>query len=294
MKKLNFVLTGALAAALIFPGTALGSTVKVKRGDTLSEIAVANKTTVSKIKTINNLKSNMIYVGQILETGTSSSTQKVTTTATKGTGTVIGATYLNVRSGPGVSYKSIGSIKKGTKVTIHSQKNGWYNITTGNKKGYASSKYISTNKTTTVSINTTTAPGKTNKVFNKPTEGTPTSNYGDRNGKLHSGIDFAKPGNVQIKSAEAGTVSKSFIHSSYGEVVFIKHKINGVNYETVYAHMRKGSRTVKVGQRVKAGYALGWMGSTGHSTGQHLHFEIHKGDWNPGRTNSVDPLKYMK
>ena len=75
MKKLNFVLTGALAAALIFPGTALGSTIKVKRGDTLSEIAVANKTTVSKIKTINNLKSNMIYVGQILETGTSSSTQ---------------------------------------------------------------------------------------------------------------------------------------------------------------------------------------------------------------------------
>jgi murein DD-endopeptidase MepM/ murein hydrolase activator NlpD len=293
LKKFNFVLTGALAAALIFPGAALANTVKVERGDTLSKIAVENKTTVNKIKSLNNLRSSVIYPGQILKTAGTYVTKK--SVAANKSGVVSNANYLNVRSGPSASYKSLGSLKRGTKVTIHSTKNGWYNITAGNKKGYVSSKYISTSTPAKVAVPTKKKVAVSSaKVFNRPTDGVISSHFGDRAGQPHTGIDYAKSGNVQIKSAAAGIVSKSFFHPSYGEVVFIKHTINGVRYETVYAHLRSGTRAVKVGQKVNTGQMLGWMGSTGHSTGQHLHFEIHKGDWLPGRPNAVNPLTYLK
>lgn len=72
----------------------------------------------------------------------------------------------------------------------------------------------------------------------------------------------------------------------------IVHTINGQTWETVYAHMRAGSHRVSVGQQVKQGQVTGIMGNTGHSTGQHLHFELHKGRWNINKTNAVD-LNYI-
>jgi murein DD-endopeptidase MepM/ murein hydrolase activator NlpD len=277
LKKFNFILTGVLTTALIFPGTALGSTITVERGDTLSKLAVENKTTVANLKTVNNLKSDVIYVGQKLQT-----TAPVANT-TK-TGIVTNATYLNVRTGPDVSYKSIATIKNGTKVIINSQKNGWLYITFGNNKGYVSSKYIN------VEVKVTVA---STKIFNKPSEGVITSNFGPRTGTVHKGIDFAKAGNIQIKAAAEGEVSRSYLHSSYGEVVFIRHEINGQKYETVYAHMKSGSRAVKVGDKVTEGQFLGWMGSTGNSTGQHLHFEVHLEYYIYGKTHQ-NPLLYIK
>ena len=98
---------------------------------------------------------------------------------------------------------------------------------------------------------------------------------------------------MPIKASAAGTVSRSYYSSSYGEVVFIKHNINGVQYETVYAHMRSESRTVSEGQTVKQGAIIGYMGSTGDSTGQHLHFELHKGSWNVSKSDAVNPLPYL-
>jgi murein DD-endopeptidase MepM/ murein hydrolase activator NlpD len=53
------------------------------------------------------------------------------------------------------------------------------------------------------------------------------------------------------------------------------------------------ARYVSAGQSVSKGEQIGIMGNTGHSTGQHLHFEIHKGPWN-GTTNAVDPLNYLQ
>jgi murein DD-endopeptidase MepM/ murein hydrolase activator NlpD len=132
------------------------------------------------------------------------------------------------------------------------------------------------------------------RIFLRPTEGIVTSNFGPRWGTEHKGVDFAKSGNVQIKAAARGTVTRSYLHSSYGEVVFIKHTINGKNYETVYAHMRSGTRAVKAGDIVTEGQLLGWMGSTGNSTGQHLHFEVHIGSYLAGRTSAVNPLPYIK
>nr|WP_083935167.1 M23 family metallopeptidase [Bacillus sp. 1NLA3E] len=111
---------------------------------------------------------------------------------------------------------------------------------------------------------------------------------------VHFGIDIANGGSsVAVNASATGTVSRSYYSSSYGEVVFIKHTISGVNYETVYAHMKSGSRTVSVGQTVQQGQRLGYMGSTGDSTGQHLHFELHLGSWNDAKSNAVNPLNYI-
>lgn len=111
--------------------------------------------------------------------------------------------------------------------------------------------------------------------------------------KNHHGIDIANPGTRPIYAAADGKVSNSYRSDSYGECVMIVHTINGQTWETLYAHMRSGSRKVKTGQTVKQGQTIGTMGNTGNSTGQHLHFELHKGRWNMQKSNAVDPLKYL-
>lgn len=128
-------------------------------------------------------------------------------------------------------------------------------------------------------------------TFIYPTVKRVTSGFiGNRN---HHGIDFAEPGYHEIKAVAAGKVSRSYLSTSYGEVVFIVHSIYGTTYESVYAHMRTGSRRVRVGDKVKQGQVIGIMGNTGRSTGQHLHFELHKGRWNINKTNAVNPLNYL-
>ena len=74
----------------------------------------------------------------------------------------------------------------------------------------------------------------------------------------------------------------------------IVHTIDGVTWETVYAHMRSGSRTVNVGDYVTQGQTIGVMGNTGDSSGQHLHFELHKGGWNINKSNAVNPLDHLE
>jgi|GEM_PF-2127265 len=114
-------------------------------------------------------------------------------------------------------------------------------------------------------------------------------------GSHHNGIDIANPGYHPIYAAADGVVRRSYTSSSYGETIMIKHSINGGTWETVYAHMRDNSRRFSVGQRVKQGDQIGVMGNTGNSTGQHLHFELHKnGLWNMSKSNAVDPQKYLE
>jgi len=124
-----------------------------------------------------------------------------------------------------------------------------------------------------------------------PTAGVVTSGYGARWGSIHHGIDIAKRGTVPVYAAASGTVIRSYYSSSYGNVVFISHNINGQVYTTVYAHL--SSRAVSSGQRVSQGQFLGYMGNTGRSYGQHLHFEVHRGPWNGGKTNSINPLSVL-
>lgn len=107
-----------------------------------------------------------------------------------------------------------------------------------------------------------------------------TSGYGYRWGKLHKGIDIT--GNKNIMAADNGKVEYSGYKSDYGNHVIINH-MNG--YKTLYGHL--SSSSVKVGQIVEKGEKIGVMGSTGDSTGTHLHFEIIKNG------NVENPLKYL-
>jgi murein DD-endopeptidase MepM/ murein hydrolase activator NlpD len=94
----------------------------------------------------------------------------------------------------------------------------------------------------------------------------------DRNGKIHEGVDIAAPKGTLIHATMAGQIVRTGLSQSYGNFVEVMH-LDGIS--SFYAHM---SRTagLKVGDPVKSGDVLGYVGSTGHSTGPHLHFEIRK------------------
>ncbi|MFT8323599.1 MAG: peptidoglycan DD-metalloendopeptidase family protein [Bacillus sp. (in: firmicutes)] len=127
--------------------------------------------------------------------------------------------------------------------------------------------------------------------WTKPAQGRLTSSLGERWNKFHAGIDIANGADVPIVAAADGVVSRSYYSTSYGNVIFISHSINGQIYTTVYAHM--DSRSVQAGESVSKGQQVGIMGNTGQSFGQHLHFEMHKGEWNASKSNAINPLDYM-
>ncbi|MFS0822912.1 peptidoglycan DD-metalloendopeptidase family protein [Bacillus sp. 1P02SD] len=127
-------------------------------------------------------------------------------------------------------------------------------------------------------------PAKTTEEWAWPVTGRITDTFGTRQGN-HKGLDIAAPVGDHIYAVEEGIVTISSFKGSYGHVIFIQHP-NG--YETVYAHLSK--RSVKEGERVAKGQIIGQIGSTGNSTGPHLHFEVHNGEWNPSRNNAIDPL----
>ncbi|WP_079505287.1 murein hydrolase activator EnvC family protein [Mesobacillus jeotgali] len=130
-------------------------------------------------------------------------------------------------------------------------------------------------------------------VFIIPAMGELTSGYGPRWGRLHAGIDIADESpETKVVAAASGTVIRSYYSATYGNCVLITHKMNGKTFTTLYAHLEKS--TVTTGQYVKKGEMLGYMGNTGDSRGQHLHFEVHEGQWNYEKSNSVDPLLYVK
>lgn len=100
--------------------------------------------------------------------------------------------------------------------------------------------------------------------------------------RMHTGVDYAAPRGTPILAAGNGRVEKAGRTSGYGNVVIIQHT-NG--YETVYGHQSKFAKGIAPGVRVRQGQIIGYVGSTGLSTGPHLHFEI--------RVNgsAVDPLR---
>ena len=90
--------------------------------------------------------------------------------------------------------------------------------------------------------------------------------------RLHKGTDFAAPTGTPIYAAGHGTVERASRYGGYGHYVRIRHA-NG--YKTAYAHMSRYGRGVRKGTRVRQGQVIGYVGSTGASTGPHLHYEVY-------------------
>lgn len=87
----------------------------------------------------------------------------------------------------------------------------------------------------------------------------------------HKGTDYAAPTGTPIKASGDGKIIKANYSSTYGNVVVIQH---GANIRTLYAHMSKFSKYSKVGNRIKQGQVIGYVGATGRVTGAHLHYEF--------------------
>ncbi len=105
-----------------------------------------------------------------------------------------------------------------------------------------------------------------------PVVGRITSPFGRRGSTMHSGVDIAAPLGTPIIAADSGTVTVSQSSlGGYGQTIMIDH--GGGSLVTLYAHMSK--RLVSVGEVVEKGQVIGHVGSTGRSTGPHLHFEVH-------------------
>ena len=89
--------------------------------------------------------------------------------------------------------------------------------------------------------------------------------------RMHTGVDFAAPNGTPLKAAGDGVISVAGWQGTYGKVVRIRHMSND---ETIYAHMSRIPTTIKPGVAVRQGQVIGFVGSTGRSTGPHAHFEV--------------------
>lgn len=117
-----------------------------------------------------------------------------------------------------------------------------------------------------------------------PARGSITSDFGWRWGRMHNGIDVAAPIGTPILAAAAGSVIAAEWHDGgYGNLVKIQHSDGSV---TIYAHNQK--ILVREGQAVEQGQLIAEMGSTGYSTGPHLHFEVHLPEG-----EAVNPITYL-
>jgi peptidoglycan hydrolase-like protein with peptidoglycan-binding domain len=116
-------------------------------------------------------------------------------------------------------------------------------------------------------------PGRIGDGFGAPRDG----------GRTHTGLDFPVPAGTRVGAAGVGVTEFAGWNSGgYGNLVVIRHRLG---YTTWYAHL--SSITTWVGEEVTGGTRIGYVGSTGHSTGPHLHFELRK------NAVPIDPLPYL-
>lgn len=129
----------------------------------------------------------------------------------------------------------------------------------------------------------TNRPGETSIGFTWPAAGKLTSRFGRRWGRIHKGIDIAGPVGTPIIAAADGVVTVAGWSSGYGKLVELRHSDGTI---TRYGH--NSQLSVSAGQIVRQGQQVAAMGSTGRSTGSHLHFEIH-----PSGGRAVNPIAYL-
>lgn len=238
----------------------------VKEGDTLSEIAETFDVSLNTIRWENNISGQKISVGQKLNilpvTGVKHIVKKgdtISKIAEKYEAEMEDMLVFNgISKEDGLKQGDILFVPNGIIKTV---------VVSNNKSSSGSSSV-------SVSSNTKAPAG----YYIRPASGIITSPYGPRKGGFHYGVDIGNKRGTPIIAAASGVVVKvvsgckegvSSCGGRYGNYVVIQHS-NGT--KTFYAHL--SSVSVSVGQNVSQGQKVGGMGSTGRSTGSHLHFEV--------------------
>ena len=98
-----------------------------------------------------------------------------------------------------------------------------------------------------------------------------TNPFGGNDIETHRGLDIKGPMGAQVKAMAKGEVEFAGVKSGFGNCIILKH---GNGFETLYGHLSK--ILIKVGQQIDIGQPIGLIGSTGRSTGPHLHYEVHR------------------
>ena len=268
----------------------------VQSGDTVSKIAKQFDMTSSEIFSLNPELRERIYVGQQILLSAEVSFVQVQTTKTEVREVEVPFNTIKVNTD---------SLYIGDKKVVTKGVNGLEQVT--ELVTYIDGVKVSTKEVSRVTIReavdekvqvgTKKNTGSSSNIsyggrFVWPAGGGAThvsSYFGKRslNG-WHGGIDITRPGGKStgcpVFAADSGTVKLARVYSSYGYCVIIDH---GNGLQTLYAHMKAGSLRVSAGQKVKRGQQIGEIGSTGFSTGPHLHFEV--------RVNGtkVNPAPYL-
>ena len=251
----------------------------VQPGDDLTKIAQANGTTVEDILSLNVelTEDSIIVPGDVIAVNTSKSVINVVTVKT--------TTYEEDYKAD-VQYVDDNENYKGINTVISEGTDGRRKVTAEvtyvdgvqTSVEYTNEVIITPAEPEIVAVGTLVQPEYVRPVIG----GTVVSNYGDRNGEFHSGVDWSVNQGTLVNASAAGTVTRAGWYGGYGYCVDVTHD-NGTM--TRYAHL--SDINVTVGQKVAQNQLLAKSGNTGNSTDAHLHFEI----WVNG--GAVNPLDYV-
>lgn len=271
---LDQILSSAEATELFQKGTLEERTHQVKQGDVLGTIADDYQLTREQLMDLNDglTEQSILRIGEELNVLVTKPLLHVI---------VEKEAYQESASDFKKEYIENSSMPKGETKVTRTGKQGkiayTYKITEKNgsqtNKETINEKVLETPVSEVIEKGTKVIPSRGTGSFAWPASGGyVSSKMGQRWGKLHKGIDIARPSNYTIKAADHGiVVSAGWDNGGYGNKIVIDHQ-NGL--KTIYAHLK--SVSVSPGQKVEKGSAIGIMGSTGDSTGIHLHFEVYK------------------
>ena len=279
------ILTPEEAVELLLSGSVEKETYAVQQGDVLGSIASAHDLTLKELLALNPglTESTVLKIGQPVNVTVAKPYVSVKVVMEKFKVETID--FKHITEQDATMLKGESKVKQEGKA---GQKEVLYTITSEN--GVRTNKQV-TNELVTAEpvdyinvVGTKVIPSRGTGTFAWPAVGGYVSSHmGPRWGTQHRGIDIARPSDRTIKATDNGVVTFTGWDGSYGNKVVIDHN-NG--YETTYAHL--SSINVSVGQVVEQGSNIGIMGSTGNSTGIHLHFEVRKNG------ALVDPLSVLR
>lgn len=271
---------------LILSGTEKMETYQVEKGDSLWTIARKNNLTVEDLKEANQLKSELLSIGQELKLIKAEPMLHLV------------ATY-NINKTENipfkVKYEANNSLYVGQEQTkktgVSGKKEVQYKVVERN--GLEIAKEIVGEKILKEPVEGIVSRGTKSMIASRgdggsgelgwPIQGIITSSYGKRGREFHAGLDIAALKGTPIGAAEAGTVTFAGRSGNYGLLVVVDH---GNGLSTYYAHCSEIK--VKIGDEVTRGQVISLVGSTGRSTGSHVHFEVRVNG------NHTNPINYLR